>query len=58
MAQTAIATYGLTIKSGYLSDVLIPDPNINFTDDGTEPTINVNTVVAGSRFTLPPGEME
>jgi hypothetical protein len=54
MAQTAIATYGLTIKSGNLSDVLIPDFNTNFTDDGTEPTINVNTVVTSSLILFTP----
>jgi hypothetical protein len=54
MAQTAIATYGMTIKSGYLSDVLIPDPNLDFTEGGTIPTINVNTVVTGSLIHFTP----
>jgi hypothetical protein len=43
MAQTAIATYGLTIKSGYLSDVLLADSN---SDHGPIP--QVNTVSVGS----------
>ena len=46
MAQTAIATYGLTVKSGYLSNVLLPDFNLGQEENQPQ----VNTVLNGSRL--------
>jgi hypothetical protein len=47
MAQTAIATYGLTIKGGYLSNVAFPDANL--TSDGLAgPSSQVNNVLDGT----------
>jgi hypothetical protein len=49
MAQTAIATYGLTIKSGYLSNVLTTSAFI-----GAPPSSQVNVVVEGEQVTFTP----
>jgi hypothetical protein len=49
MAQTAIATSGLTIKSGYLSNLLTTSAFI-----GTPPSSQVNNVVEGEQVTFTP----
>ena len=46
MAQTAIATYGLTVQGGYLSDVLLPDFNLGQEENQPQ----VNSVLNGSRL--------
>jgi hypothetical protein len=48
MAQTAIATYGLTIKGGYLSDVFVGDPS---QDLPPQPQVNTVTVGDAVNFT-------
>jgi hypothetical protein len=50
MAQTAIQTYGLTIKSGYLNNVLTVPA---FEDDG-RPTTNTNDVYEGEVLVFTP----
>ena len=49
MAQTAIATYGLTVKSGYLSNLLLEDMN-----QGRPETPQVNNVEVGSALIFTP----
>jgi hypothetical protein len=46
MAQTAIATYGLTVQSGYLSNVLLPDYNLGREQNQPQ----VNAVLNGSKL--------
>jgi hypothetical protein len=52
MATTAIATYGLTMKGGYLANVLtIPEGDPQY---GFAPAAQVNTVEAGSTIQFTP----
>lgn len=50
MAQTAIATYGLTVQGGYLSDVLLPDINQGRYENQPQ----VNAVLNGNRLIFTP----
>jgi hypothetical protein len=51
MAQTAIATYGLSIKSGYLSDMLVDDANAGGNGDPNVYQVNGVASGAGVQFT-------
>jgi hypothetical protein len=50
MAQTAIATYGLTIKAGYLSNVQAVD-GLNDDEPPFVPSVNTVSIGAGVQFT-------
>jgi hypothetical protein len=51
MAQTAIATYGLTIKGGYLADVMTDS---GIPENEKPPAAQVNTVTAGAKIQFTP----
>ena len=46
MAQTAIATYGLSRRGGYLSNVILPDANVQYPETPTQ----VNNVMVGRQL--------